>query len=368
MTAGLLRFIAGQVLLHGCLTGTRLAASLLALRDGHSAAAVGVLLALFAVSQIVLALPAGRLADRHGLMLPVRCSVAAAVLGAASAALMPTFAVLCAAALATGAATVTALVAIQRHVGRAVTGPVQLRQVFGWLSIGTAASNFIGPFAAGLLVDHAGPQAGSGAGYRAAFALMAVFPLACWALLRGTAELPNAGRDAGGARRSALDLLREPTFRRLILVNCFLQGCWDVHTFVVPVLGVERGIGASLIGTILGGFAVAAALVRVVLPLVAAHVREWAVLAGAMLAAAAIFGLYPLTTSALGMGVCSVLLGLALGMVQPMVMSMLHQITPAQRHGEAIGLRLMAINASSVAMPLLFGSAGAVIGIGGVFW
>jgi dipeptide/tripeptide permease len=62
------------------------------------------------------------------------------------------------------------------------------------------------------------------------------------------------------------------------------------------------------------------------------------------------------------------MLGLTLGMVQPMVMSMLHQITPEARHGEALGLRLMAINASSVIMPLLFGTAGAVIGIAGVFW
>jgi dipeptide/tripeptide permease len=51
-----------------------------------------------------------------------------------------------------------------------------------------------------------------------------------------------------------------------------------------------------------------------------------------------------------------------------MVMSMLHQITPEARHGEALGLRLMAINASSVLMPMLFGTMGAVIGIAGVFW
>ena len=68
------------------------------------------------------------------------------------------------------------------------------------------------------------------------------------------------------------------------------------------------------------------------------------------------------------MGLCSVLLGFALGSVQPMVMSLLHQITPEHRHGEALGLRLMAINASSVVMPMLFGTAGAVIGVAGVFW
>ena len=40
--------------------------------QGYSAAAVGVLLALFALTQVFLALPAGRYADRHGLRRPLR--------------------------------------------------------------------------------------------------------------------------------------------------------------------------------------------------------------------------------------------------------------------------------------------------------
>ena len=147
-----------------------------------------------------------------------------------------------------------------------------------------------------------------------------------------------------------------------------MASCWDVHTFVVPVLGHELGFSASVIGAILGAFAIAAAAVRVVLPLVAAHLREHRVIAAAMAVCALVFAVYPLMRSPLAMGLCSVLLGLALGCVQPMVMSTLHQITPSHRHGEALGLRLMAINASSVLMPLLFGAAGAIVGIQSVFW
>ncbi|MBT9474522.1 MFS transporter, partial [Polaromonas sp.] len=205
-------------------------------------------------------------------------------------------------------------------------------------------------------------------GYRAAFFLMAVLPIASWFLVRKTRELPPLIAANQGKRPKAWDLLREPMFRRLMLVNWFLSSCWDVHTFVVPVLGFERGLSASVIGSILGAFAVAAAAIRMLMPLVAAHLREWRVLAGSMLATAVLFGVYPLMRSALGMGVCSVLLVFSLGMVQPMVMSMLHQITPEARQGEALGLRLMAINASSVLMPMLFGSAGALVGIASVFW
>jgi hypothetical protein len=51
-----------------------------------------------------------------------------------------------------------------------------------------------------------------------------------------------------------------------------------------------------------------------------------------------------------------------------MIMTTLHQITPAARHGEAIALRSMAINFSSAVMPLAFGVAGATLGASALFW
>jgi len=364
----LARLIAGQICIHACMAGMRMAAPLLALREGYSAAAVGVLLALFALTQVFLALPAGRFADRHGLKRPVGYSVVMAALGAGLALVFPVFPVLCLAALLTGGASGAAIIALQRHVGRAAHDSTQLRRVFSWLAIGPAVSNFIGPFCAGLLIDHAGAEAGSTTGYRAAFALMAVLPLLTWFWVRHTVELPPVIAAAGGPPRRAWDLLNDPSFRRLLIVNWLLSSCWDVHTFVVPLLGHERGLSASVIGTILGAFAIAAAVIRVLMPIVAAHLREAAVVTGAMVITALLFAVYPLMPTAWTLGICSVLLGLALGSVQPMIMSMLHQITPPARHGEALGLRLMTINASSVLMPVLFGSAGALIGVAGLFW
>ena len=368
MSRELARIILAQICLHACMAGMRMAAPLLALREGYSPAAVGVLLALFALTQVFLALPSGRYADRHGLKRPVGLSVLAAVVGAGAAVAFPVFPVLCLAAVLTGGATGTSVIALQRHVGRAASGALELRKVFGWLSIGPALSNFIGPFAAGLLIDHAGTTPGSLPGYRAAFFVLALLPIMSWWLLRRVQELPPVVAAPGSTPPKAWDLMNGTDFRRLMLVNWLLSSCWDVHTFVVPVLGHEHGIPASVIGTILGAFAVAAAAIRIFLPLMANRIREWAVLCGAMLITALLFGLYPLMPTAWTMGICSVLLGLTLGMVQPMVMSLLHQFTPEARHGEALGLRMMAINASSVVMPLLFGTAGAVIGIAGVFW
>ena len=356
----LARLVAGHICLHACMAGMRMAAPLMALREGHSAMAVGLLLSLFALTQVFLALPAGRFADRNGFKRPIGFCVLAATTGAGLAVLFPLFPVLCLSALMTGGATGVASISLQRHVGRSAQDNSQLKTMFSWLSIGPALSNFVGPLAAGLLIDQAG--------FRAAFFGLACLPLMTWLWVRHTLELPPIPVQPGASSRQAFDLLRQPMMRRLMLVNWLLSSCWDVHTFVVPVLGHERGLSASAIGAILGGFALAATGVRVLMPLVAAHLREWVVVTMAMLATASLFAVYPLMHTGWAMATCSALLGVALGSVQPMIMSTLHQITPPARHGEALGFRLMAINASSVLMPMLFGTAGAVVGVSVVFW
>jgi hypothetical protein len=50
------------------------------------------------------------------------------------------------------------------------TTPRSCKQVFSWLAIGPAVSNFIGPFFAGLMIDHAGSDCGQHRGVPAAFA------------------------------------------------------------------------------------------------------------------------------------------------------------------------------------------------------
>lgn len=362
----LLRLIGGFICVHACMAGVRMTSPLLALQLGYSEAAVGFMLALFALTQVFLSLPAGRYVDKHGLKRPVAMAAVAASVGTVLAfnyKLMPAFATLCIAALLTGCGAGMAAISFQRHVGRMARTPTELKKVFSWLALGPAISNFLGPFSAGLVIDHFG--------FQAAFGMLAVLPLVGWFCIRGTAALPKIEASSDletGAKPRAWDLFADPMFRRLLLVNWFLSSSWDVHTIVIPILGHDKGLSASVIGMILGGFAVAAAVVRVLLPLLAAYIKEWAVITIAMALTAVLFGIYPFLESAWAMGLCSVLLGFVLGSVQPMVMSTLHQITPQHRHGEAIGLRLMTINASSVLMPILFGSAGAVIGIAGVFW
>ena len=341
------------------MAGTRMAAPLLALTLGYDKASVGCLLALFALPQVLFALPAGRWADRRGVKIPVRASVAVVAVGGAASAAWPIYPVLCFTAVCAGAGIAAATIALQRHVGRTAHTRAKLKEAFAWLSIAPALSNLVGPLLTGLMIDHAG--------YRASFLMLATLPLLGWLWIRTTNESP-AEVPTGAASGTAWSLWRDRGFRQLLILNWLTAASFDVHGFVVPVLGHERGLSASVIGTILGSFAIAAATVRLAMPTMAVRLREWKLITGALGIAALCFLIYPFAQSPLAMAIFSAGIGMAVGSVQPLVMSLLHQITPPQKHGEALAMRLLLINASSVAMPVLFGAAGGLIGVSSVLW
>jgi MFS family permease len=328
---------------------------------------VGVLLALFAALPVFTAMASGRMADRHGYHRPLRVAVACTMFGAGCALLacwLPggwQFGLNCVGAAASGVGTNVGLIAIQRQASQMVNTSSERLRVFSWLGMAPSLANVVGPVTAGFMID--------AAGYAAAYALLLALPLLSLVVAR---RVPAQAGPVAAPRRapgsSRWDLLATPGLKRLLFVNWLLSASWDVHSFAVPVLGHSRGYSASTIGLVLGLFTAAVTLVRFAIPLLAHRLSEVVVLRSAMLLTGAVFGVYPFAATPWLMGGCALLLGLTLGAVQPMIMSTLHQLTPVNRHGEAIALRSVAINFSSSVMPLAFGLAGTVLGPAVVFW
>ncbi|MCP5285615.1 MAG: MFS transporter [Burkholderiaceae bacterium] len=348
------------------MTGLRMAAPLDALARGATPWRVGLLLALFAAAPVLLAMAAGRLADRWGFHRPVHIAGALCctglILAAVSATLKgwPAGLLLAAGAVAAGAGANIGLIAVQRTGGMTARDPVERVRVFSWLGIAPSLANVIGPVTVGLLID--------AGGFAVAYASLLVLPLASLLAARAVpvAAAPGAARPGGGAPLRELFAL--PGMKRLLAVNWLLSMCWDVHGFAVPILGHERGFSATTIGLVLGSFTLSVTGVRVLIPLLARHLQPARVVAGAMLGTAMIFAVYPLVNQPWLMGACAVALGVTLGCVQPMLMTVLHHLTPEDRHGQALAFRSMTINGSSTVMPLLFGAAGAAIGAASMFW
>jgi len=240
-------------------------------------------------------------------------------------------------------------------------GPAGRAKNFSLLALGYSVSGFCGPLLAGLLIDHAS--------FGATFLTLSLLPLVPVAVLaRDALALPGPHRSPVRASGGIAELFNDRRLRRVFVVNALLSMAWDLHTFFIPIYGSGLGLSASRIGMILAAFAAATFAVRVLMPWIARRLSEFQVLTSALFLAGAAYGLFPFVSSMGPLMALSFALGLALGSAQPMVMSLLHSIAPAGRMGEAAGVRMSIINASTFAVPLLFGAASTSLGLAPVFW
>jgi predicted MFS family arabinose efflux permease len=353
--------IAATILAHAAFNGSRLTLSLNALSQNASPLAVGVMMSLFAALPMMLAVISGRLVDRIGVRRPMIVACALLAIFVALPGVAPAFALLFVAAAGIGTAFMLFHIAVQHAVG-AGSSEVDRKANFGWLALGFSISNFVGPTSAGFMIDTFG--------HRATFLVLSVLALAALGLLSWKRRVFTHTRGAaqGADTRNALELLREPELRRVFLVTAMLASAWDLFVFVMPIHGTAIGLSASTIGLILGSFAAATIVVRLALPWLSRHVRDWPMITTTFAIACVAYALFPLVDTVPLLAAIAFLLGLGLGSTQPSIMSLLYVKAPAGRAGEAVGVRSVVLNASHTVLPLAFGGVGTALGMAPVFW
>lgn len=352
--------VVATVFSHAAFNGSRLTISLNALALGASPLTVGVMMSLFAALPMALGVASGRLVDRIGVRVPILAASAFLALAVALPGLAPGIVSLYIAAAGAGTAFMIFHIAVQHAVGEG--SPEGERKTnFGWLALGFSISNFFGPTTAGLAIDFLG--------FSATYAMLASFALVALGVLvarrRVFTHTPGASRT--GERRSALELLRDAELRRVFLVTGILASAWDLFVFVMPIYGTSIGLSASTIGLILGAFAFATFLIRIFLPWISRHMREWTMITTAMGIACFAYALFPMGDTVPLLAATAFLLGVGLGATQPSIMSLLYAKAPAGRAAEAVGVRSVVLNASHTVLPLAFGGVGAALGMTPVF-
>jgi MFS family permease len=177
------------------------------------------------------------------------------------------------------------------------------------------------------------------------------------------------GKAAAGKEHAAYsaNLLKNKPLRRTLITSAIILTGTDLFQFYMPIYGHAVGLSASAIGMILGTFAVAAFVVRLVMP---ALVKRWTadtVLLGSLFIGAAAYLVFPAFQQALLLAAVAFVLGLGMGCSQPVSLMLIYDRAPEGRSGEALGLRLTLNNFMHIAIPLIFGSIGTVFGVAPVF-
>jgi predicted MFS family arabinose efflux permease len=355
------QIIALTVLTHTVFNGSRMLVSLYAIHLHASPFTVGTLMSFYALLPMLYAVSAGRLVDRAGARWPMFGASVSVAVGTLLPFVLPRLETLYAASTLIGTGFMVFHVAVNQVVG--ALGRSEDRAAnFSWLALGFSVSGSLGPLLTGFAIDSVG--------HAETFLLLFLFPLPPLIVLwLDRPALPQAkGRKAGAGERRVTDLLRSRELRRVFIASGLLSMGWDLYTFVIPIYGSRIGLSASTIGVIMGTFALATFAVRLVMPLLVRHVKEWHAVTAALLITACTYSLFPFFTSVPLLMALSFVLGIGLGCSQPMVMALLYNTSPPGRQGEAVGVRTTVMNASHTVLPLAFGALGAALGMGPVFW
>jgi MFS family permease len=349
------------ILAHCAYGGTRLNISLAALSAGASPLVVGVMMSLIAALPMMLGVAAGKFIDRSGVRVPMIAGVSILITAVALPALAPSVASLLFSAAGIGAGFMLFQICAQHMVGEMSTDEDR-RDNFGWLALGFATSNFIGPTVAGLAIDRYG--------HDETFMIFAGFALASLVtLVARRSSLTHKPHAAAGPPRSAWELMRDAKLRRVFIISGLLASAWDLFVFIMPIYGTSIGLNATTIGLILASFAAATFTVRLMLPILSRMVKEWTLITMTFAIALAAYIAFPMVRTVPLLSSIAFLLGLGLGATQPTIMALVYSTAPVGRAGEAVGVRTVVLNASHTVLPLVFGGLGTALGsMLPVFW
>ena len=348
------------VLVHVSFGGSRILLSLYALTLGGTPLVIGLLISVYALAPMFVSVKAGRMADRIGHRIPMFYGVLGLIVGLVIPAIWQGLPALFLSSAIVGGSFAFFNVAAQALAG-AMSPPERRSFNFSTLSMGYSIASLTGPLVVGFSVDHAGPVW--------AYAILGAILAAPAGLLASKKRIP-AARAAGEAegKRSVLDLLRNRGLLAIFVASGACVTGWDLFTFFMPIYGTRIGLSATMIGAVISTFGVATLVVRIFIPRLTRRFGEPKVLGWAMVLGAAAFATVPLFESVALLMLAAFVMGLGLGCGQPLTMMITYNRSPAGRAGEANGIRQMANNLTHMFVPLLFGAAASVLGMGPVFW
>jgi MFS family permease len=341
--------------------GSRILFTLYAVDLGAGPLETGLLFGLHGLLPFVVAIYAGRIADRFDNRVLMVWGLGGYAASLTLPFFFPSLATLYLAVPLGGITTLFFVVATQNYVG-ILSSPENRTRNFSYYSLGESAANVAGPVFVGVAVD--------AFRHPLTFLCLAVYSAAwCAVVFFKRASLPHTARhEEKSAPRRMKDLLALPAMRNALITNGIVMAGMDLFNLYMPIYARGLGLSATAIGLIVGAFAAAAFVTRLAIPPVTARWGERTMLAGALALSAAAFLPIPLLTTAPLLAAAAFVLGLGLGCGQPLSMILAFNAAPRDRSAEGIAMRLAVSYGAHVVIPPVFGVLGTAWGLAPVFW
>lgn len=361
----LLALCAGAALLFTAFFMTGTLAPLLGGALGAPPAAIGVVISAAFLFPFFLAIPVGSLVDAAGPKPMLLIGTGLLAVAPAWVAAAPSLTSLIVVQVLAGLGQLIAVVAAQSLVASYGEGRDR-ESNFGWYGAFVSAGQLAGPVLAGVLVDLTG--------FRVAY-LVAAACAAAGTVTFAALRLPGRRADAGSRRRAAfvppgrlVELFRLPTVKVSLWVSGTVMIVLIAHNSFLPAFLDELAVPASVIGLVISARSAASVLIRPFMASLVAgfggRLRTFLVTIAASAVGVAGIAFAPSLVTLLA---SSLLLGLAVGVAQPLTMVAMIEEVDVSSHGTAFGMRITANRLVQFVAPLLLGLIAQAFGYATMF-
>lgn len=320
---------------------------------------VGMLASIYAFLPLLLAVTAGKFADRAGDRLPVFIGMLGCIAGMAMPYWFKSLLSLYFSQVIVGISHIIVNLALQNALGHA-SSQENRDHYFGIFSMVVALAGFVGPIIGGYVSEHFS--------YSIVFLLAGIIcfgPIVLSPFLPAGKSKPQNIETAGA---SSLGLLKLPQLRAALLSSALVLYSRDIFVAYFPLYAQNIHLSDSVIGWIVAIQGLAMVPVRLYLSRLAEWMGRQRLLLSSILLAGGSFLLVPLFEQVYALVLLSALMGFGLGCGQPLSMTTIYNVSPRNRTGEVLGLRLATNRLSQLIAPLFFGLLGNWIGLVAVFY
>ncbi|MEF2968219.1 MFS transporter [Paenibacillus sp. M1] len=345
---------------------TRPIISLYASSLGIQGIGIGVVLAVYSLLPLIAAIPGGLIADRLGRTLVLRVGAVTMLVSGLLYWLSSGPGLLALAQLLAGLGQMAVWLSVQVLI---TEGPKQGSESrFATFSLYMALGQMVAPVLSGYLSDHYGYSVVF-AGYTLTSLLLIFSAWRCKEAAPAARKAKDEGsgnaappapspRKAGATAivQQSLHLLKNRYFAVILLTTFISLFILDVRTTYLPIHLESLRMSNTEIGLLVSAGALSAVFVRPIYPLLMAKLPFRLLLIMTYGVSLLLLFVTPLLDSYYALMALVLVTGLALGINQPMTLSMVAGSTASEERGLGIGLRLMANRAAQLMNPLLFGA------------
>lgn len=346
-------------------SGIKPVVSLYTFTLGHSPAEISVIIASYALLPALLALQIGRWADHYGTRPVVTVGNGMYILALYFSALYPGFITFLLQQAMLGVAFTCIVLALQKRIG-GLGGNVD-RTVANF-TLYASVGAMIGPILSTYLYEHYG------------YFVCSMINILFMCIAFGSEFLikhPDGQKNASPAleleqdlasQESIWKLMRNRTLRNSILIGGLVLTNRELFSAYFPLLAENMGINPTMTGVLLSFSGLAMLLVRFSQTRLVESFGRMKVLTWSLYVSGIVYLLIPYSNWLVILFVLAGLLGGGLGLGQPLSIASVLEVSPPERRGEVLGVRLTVNRVSQFSIPLLFGGIGGVLGVSFIFW